>query len=84
MIVATQNRDSLRTFVAERRPERTVAVRPLDRVATLRYADGGTRTVELYYGSTYLSQSSRTLRVPPGVEQVVLRGSGGEPRTVTP
>ncbi|MFB6248107.1 MAG: VCBS repeat-containing protein [Salinibacter sp.] len=83
LVVATQNQDSLRTFVAERRPERTVPARPLDRSATLRYADGATRTVELYYGATYLSQSSRTLRVPPGVEKVVLRGAG-QPRTVTP
>jgi hypothetical protein len=82
--VATQNQDSLRTFVAEGRPEQTVPVRPLDRSATLRYADGATQTVELYYGSTYLSQSSRALRIPPGVEQVVLRGRGGERRTVTP
>jgi hypothetical protein len=84
LLVATQNKDSLRTHVAERRPEQTVPVRPLDRSATLRYADGASRTVELYHGAGYLSQSSRALRVPPGVEEIVLRGSGGERRTVTP
>jgi hypothetical protein len=55
-------------------------VRPRDRSAELVFQDGSTRKVELYYGSTYLSQSSRRLRVPSGVEHVIVHGADGERR----
>jgi len=72
LTVATQNNDSLRTFVSTQRRGRSVRLRPLDRSATLTFADGSTRKEELYYGSTYLSQSSRVLWVPPGVKSVAI------------
>jgi len=80
LLVATQNQDSVRTLTPTRVSHRTVSVRPTDRYAELTYADGRTRLQELYYGGTYLSQSSRTLRVPEAVERVVLYGPEGEPR----
>ncbi len=84
LVLATQNDDSLQAF----RPRpvdsmRTVQLRPLDQSAVLHFADGKTRRTEFYYGSSYLSQSSRVLRVPPGVERVVVRRSTGERRTLT-
>ena len=82
LVVATQNRDSVRTLVSTRRSYRTIPLRPLDRSAELTFADGSVRRTELSYGSGYLSQSSRTLRVPPGVEHVTLHGAGGTSRTV--
>ena len=80
LVVATQNDDSLRTFRPTRGPARSVPVRPRDRSAELVFDDGSTRKVELYYGSTYLSQSSRRIRVPTGVEHVILHGPDEERR----
>jgi hypothetical protein len=80
VMVATQNRDSVRVLTPRRAPGRTISVRPTDRYAELTYEDGRTRIEEFYYGGTYLSQSSRTLRVPAAVERVVLHGPDGERR----
>lgn len=74
LIVATQNNDSLRAFTALRHRGKPVPVRPLDRYAMITLDGGVTRKVELYLGSTYPSQSSRTLWVPPNAEKVLLHG----------
>ncbi|MFB6098208.1 MAG: FG-GAP repeat domain-containing protein, partial [Salinibacter sp.] len=80
LLVATQNNDSLRVFTALRHRGKAIQVRPLDRYAMITLDGGATRKVELYYGSTYLSQSSRTLRIPPNAEKVVLHGLDGSRR----
>jgi hypothetical protein len=81
LVLVTQNDDSLRAF-RPRRPDsmRTVQLQPLDQSAQLHFAGGETRRAEFYYGSSYLSQSSRVLRVPPAVERVVITSSTGERR----
>ncbi len=77
LLVATQNDDSLKTFKPTQRRGGFVPLRPLDRRAVLTYEDGSTRTEELYFGSTYLSQSSRRLWVPETVTEVVVHGADG-------
>ncbi len=81
LVVATQNSGPLKAFRA-RRPDsmHAVRLRPLDRSATLVFENGSTRRSEFYYGSGYLSQSSRVLHIPPGVEKVVITNSKGERR----
>ena len=83
LVVVTQNNDSLRVFA----PSRTTGVRnvklaPLDAYALLTRADGTTQRCELSYGSTYLSQSSRFLRVPAGVVKAVVFDSRGGSRVI--
>lgn len=82
LVLATQNDDSLKAFVSTQRRGRPVRVRPTDRYAMLTFRDGSRRKEELYYGSTYLSQSSRVLWVPSSVEKVVIHGVEESPRTV--
>lgn len=83
LTIATQNGDSLRAFASPEREGQSVRVGPLDRSARLTFQDGSTRKEELYYGSGYLSQSSRSLWVPPEVETVVLYDARGNRRTVS-
>jgi hypothetical protein len=84
LVLATQNSDSLKAFRPRRLDSmRTVQLRPLDQSAELHFENGTTRRAEFYYGSGYLSQSSRALRVPPGVERVVITNSLGESRTLS-
>ena len=88
LILATQNSDSLRVFSrapaqsapARKAAPRHVPVRPLDRYAILTLQDGTTRRQEFYYGSAYLSQSSRFLSVPAGVQKAVIYGADGARR----
>jgi hypothetical protein len=83
IVLVTQNADSLRTFAAIHRGEgRAVRVQPLDSYALLTGSDGHTRRQELYYGSTYLSQSSRYLWITPDIAKAVVVDSRGTPRSL--
>jgi hypothetical protein len=85
LVLVTQNGDSVRTFAAVRDAgARHVRLEPLDVVAEITLTDGSTRRLELYHGSTYLSQSSRHLTVPAGATRVVVHDSRGRSRTIAP
>jgi hypothetical protein len=84
LVLVTQNNDSLRVFSPARTgQEQNVKVAPLDAYVLLTQASGATQRRELYHGSTYLSQSSRYLRVPTGVVKAVVYDSRGRSRTLT-
>ncbi|MDB4881702.1 MAG: RNA-binding protein [Gemmatimonadetes bacterium] len=85
LVLVTENGDSLRVFAptgAGTGPERNLKLAPLDAYALLTHANGTTQRRELYYGSTYLSQSSRDLRVPSGVVKAVVFDSRGRSRSL--
>jgi hypothetical protein len=83
LVLVSQNDDSLRVFSQLRTSgARNVKLQSLDTYATLTFADGTNRREELYYGSTYLSQSSRYLRLGPRVVKAVVHNSRGESRTL--
>ncbi len=83
LVLATQNSDSLRAFGnVLREGIRNVRLRPLDRYAMLTFTDGTTRKQEFYYGSGYLSQSSRFLKVPEALEKAVIYDFRGNSRTL--
>ncbi len=72
VFVASQNRDSLRAFVSVSKGACIyVPVTQADSYAELTYSDGKKEKVEFFYGSGFLSQSSRVLRVPQGAKAVV-------------
>jgi len=84
LVLATQNSDSLRAFrhSPDASQRRVVPLQPLDRYATLTFRDGSTRRHEFFYGASYLSQSSRFLRIPDALEKAVIYDSQGESRTL--
>lgn len=83
LLVATQNAGPLDIFQPKRSDVTdTIPIRSLDQSAELHFEDGGTRQIEFYYGSGYLSQSSRGLRIPAEEESVVITNSTGNQRTV--
>src|SRR5947199_190787 len=85
LLLVTQNDDSLRLFSPLRRgATRNVPLQALDASAVFTLADGTTRRQELYYGSTYLSQSSRFLKVPDEVTRVTVYDSQGRSRSFAP
>ncbi|MFL5618335.1 MAG: FG-GAP repeat domain-containing protein, partial [Gemmatimonadaceae bacterium] len=83
LVLVTQNGDTLRTF-APTRPSDTRALRvhPLDSYALLTDAQGRTSRVELPYGSTYLSQSSRYVRIGKQIVSVKVVDSRGASRSL--
>ncbi|MEO6529218.1 MAG: VCBS repeat-containing protein [Gemmatimonadaceae bacterium] len=81
LVLVTQNKDSLRVFSSLRAgDERNAKMAPLDAYVLFTLASGATQRRELYYGSTYLSQSSRYVRVPSGVVKAVVFDSRGQSR----
>ena len=86
--VATQNQDSLLVFRKKadhsKDPLQWIRLNPDDLYADIVYKDDRKRRVEFYYGSTFLSQSSRTLAVDSGVAQVTITDFRGNEREITP
>lgn len=83
--VSTQNGDSL---IVHSQPASGIAsakwidVKPDDFCADITYKDGKKRRVEFYYGSTYLSQSSRKLFIDKKVAKITLTNFRGQKREV--
>jgi hypothetical protein len=83
LVAASQNRDYLRIFEAKLPAE--ISVLKNDDIAVIyRLKNGKTRKEELYYGSSFLSQSSRFIRIGGEVESVDIINSKNQKRTVTP
>ncbi|MDQ6815548.1 MAG: VCBS repeat-containing protein [Bacteroidota bacterium] len=86
LLLATQNQDSLVAF--SRNTSNAVAVsrwinlNPDDFAAELIYKDGRKRRVEFYYGSTYLSQSSRKIPFEKGMQKMTIINFKGVKREV--
>ncbi|HEY0742430.1 MAG TPA: VCBS repeat-containing protein [Chryseosolibacter sp.] len=82
LIAASQNRGELKLFTITARDHQTL--KPLfdDRYAEITLTDGSKRRVEFYYGSGYLSQSSRVLTLPLNVAAVSVTNTKGEVRQI--
>jgi len=81
LMLVTQNDDSLKVFSPLRSGRtRNLRLEALDTYAVLTLSDGTTRRQEFYYGSGYLSQSSRFLQVPEEVTRVTVYDSRGRSR----
>jgi enediyne biosynthesis protein E4 len=81
LVLVSQNDDSLRVYSATGAPGEAMRLQPGDAYAVLTFADGTIRREEFYYGSTYLSQSSRFLRVSPALRQAVIHDFQGRSRS---
>ena len=86
LLVATQNQDSLRVFSLPPPPARAsgkwIALENDDVWAEWQYQDGRRRRTEFYYGSTFLSQSSRTVAVDENVVHMTITNVAGDTREV--
>jgi hypothetical protein len=85
LLIATQNVDSLRIFKTRnetRETDRSFAPLKSDSWATFSFANGKKTKVEFYYGSGYLSQSTRVIRIPLDVTEMMVYDFAGESRTV--
>lgn len=85
IIVATQNLDSVRVFARINNTVGRKIFSPLavDKQADIIYSDGRKEKVEFYYGSGYLSQSTRAIELPQNVSSMVINDFFGHQRTVS-
>jgi enediyne biosynthesis protein E4 len=83
LLLVTQNDDALRVFTRSGEPGRVVPLGARDAFALVTLVDGAVRREEFHFGSTYLSQSTRHLRVPATARQAVIVEFNGNRRTIT-
>ncbi len=82
LIVASQNQDQLKSFSIEN-TQRIIHPKPMEWKAIIEYLDGTKEVKELYYGSAYLSASSRSFDIDDqNVKQITLIDFQGNKRTV--
>jgi hypothetical protein len=79
--IVSQNQDSVLVFAAQTHPNKWIKLKPGDHYADIVYKDGRKRRVEFYYGSTYLSQSSRYFAVDDYIASVIITNFKGVKRT---
>jgi hypothetical protein len=70
MLVGAQNGGQLQAFVSQQATQKTISVNTDDAYAILWLKNGNKQRVELSYGSSFLSQSSRRIWLTPAVHQV--------------
>lgn len=80
LLIASRNRDSLCAYVPVLQKTNVFQPGPLDVKAELVHESGKKQVVEFYYGSGYLSQSSRSIAVPLDVNAMVVYDSRGRVR----
>jgi len=86
ILIATQNQDSL--MVYSKNPSyrkdilKWIGLKPDDFYTDVIYKDGKKRRIEFYYGSTYLSQSSRTLPIDKNYKAVTITNYKGIKRKI--
>jgi len=84
MFIATQNKDSVQVFRQTKATEFHVTPYLMESRADIIFEDGRNQRVELYYGSGYLSQSSRRISIPAGTKEIILHDFKGNSRKVVP
>ncbi len=77
LILASINNGPLVGHTFSRNNEKRYTAKPGDVAALIRYPDQSVQRFEFYYGSGYLSQTSRTLLIPPGATSVIIFDSAG-------
>ncbi|PWU02117.1 MAG: RNA-binding protein [Bacteroidetes bacterium] len=79
LLMASQNRGALKLFEAKDNAT-CASLAPNDMFATVKLKNGKTRKEEFYYGSSFLSQSGRFLRINDQAESVEVTDSKGAKR----
>jgi hypothetical protein len=84
LIIATQNNDSIKVFEQPQKlPHQLVRLRPNEVRVEITFDDNTKRMSEFYWGSTFQSQSSRTVSVTHAMKKLrFLDGFGKETRTL--
>jgi len=80
VLIASQNKDSLKVFVPIKETRTVAEIGPGDSYAMLTWSTGKKQRVEFYYGQGFLSQSSRMLKIPKEVIEVVIYDFKGNAR----
>ena len=83
LIIAAQNNDQLLSFLnSKKQTGKIIRAASNDAYAIIQYADGKKLKKEFYYGSGYLSCSSRFISIPVTAKSIQLVSYQGKQRIV--
>jgi hypothetical protein len=82
LILVTRNSDNLKLIKSLRSNLKTIRLKNDEVFGEMTYQTGEKEYREFYYGSGYLSQSSRVCKVPAGVVNVIFTNYKGKTRTI--
>ena len=83
LLAASQNNGPLKIF-RKKQAARLVSLQPDDEYAIFYFRNGSRRKEEFYYGSSFLSQSSRYLQLGQGIQKAEIKSAGNKTRTLLP
>jgi len=82
LIAASQRKEALKLFRLKKKV-RTIKINPDDISAIIKYKNGGIKKEEFYYGSSFLSQSSRFIAIGRDMAEVQITNSKGIRRKIS-
>jgi hypothetical protein len=80
--VASQNKSTLKAFAVEKTNSYVYAPQISDAWCEIKLGNGKSRKQEFYYGSGYLSQSGRKLRLPADATTLTIHSVDGKSSNV--
>ncbi len=83
LFLISSNSDSLQTYRLNLPKQNIISIHPDETYAIVTNGKGLKSRREFYYGSTYLSQSTRRFTIPPGIKSVVIYNTAGNKRTLS-
>jgi len=87
LLIATQNQDSLKVFSKKGKngieTSKWINLNPNDFYADITYSNNNKRRKEFYYGATFLSQSSRKMKIDKNAVKIVITDFKGNKREVS-
>jgi ASPIC/UnbV protein/VCBS repeat protein len=82
LLAASQNRGPLRIFAHKNSDQKFIPVQQTDRKVFITLSNGQKREEEIYFGNSFMSQSSRFLCVGRNVRSVEIKDANGKTRPV--
>jgi enediyne biosynthesis protein E4 len=80
IFLISSNADSLHAYRLNQNAQKIVSISPDETYVILSFRNGIKRRQEFYFGSGYLSQSTRYLTISPNIQSVVIYNSAGNKR----
>jgi hypothetical protein len=81
LLAASQNKDSLKVFKLNA-PIKTMPIKSTDTYALIKYKNGKIEKQEFYYGSSFLSQSSRFIKLDDDMSSITIYDDNGKSRRI--
>jgi hypothetical protein len=82
LLAASQNRGALKIFGQKNNNQKTITLTAADKAAFIVLGNGKTRKEEVYYGSSFLSQSSPFIYTDGNAKKIEIVNNKGEKRLV--